>query len=90
MLPYEYMTKKYYSTIETANIFKVSRKTVFQWARDGKIKAVKVGRNYIIPHSAILEKLGKTLGVEKKAAIENAINRALKDYEKTFKLLGQE
>lgn len=90
MLPYKYMTKEYYSTIETANILRVSRKTVFQWARDGKIKAIKVGRNYIIPHSIILEKLGKDIGVENKAAIENAIDKALKDYEKTFRLLGKE
>lgn len=84
------MTKEYYSTIETADILRVSRKTVFQWARDGKIKAIKVGRNYIIPHSAILEKLGKTLGADKKTDIEKAINKALKDYEKTFKMLGKE
>ncbi len=90
MLTYEYMTKEYYSTIEAANILRVSRITVFQWARDGKIKATKVGKNYIIPRSAILEKLGKTLGPDKKADIEKAINKALKDYEKTFKMLGKE
>jgi len=90
MLPYKYMTKEYYSTIEAANILRVSRKTVFQWARDGRIKAIKVGKNYAIPHSAILEKLGKTLGADKKAEIEDAINKALKDYEGTFRMLGQE
>ena len=90
MLPYKYMTKEYYSTIEVANILRVSRKTVFQWAKNGKIKATKVGKNYIIPHSVILEKLGKDIGVEKKAAIEEAIDRALIDYGKTFKLLGKE
>lgn len=84
------MTKEYYSTIEAANILRVSRKTVFQWARDGKIKATKVGRNYVIPHSAILEKLGKTLGENKKNDIEDAIDKALKDYEKTFRMLGKE
>lgn len=84
------MTKEYYSTMEAANIFRVSRKTVFQWARDGKIKATKVGKNYVIPHSAILEKLGKTIGAEKKVEIEKAINKALKDYGKTFRMLGKE
>ncbi len=84
------MTKNYYSTIETANILKVSRKTVYQWARDGKIEALKVGRNYIIPHSALLERLGKDIGFENKTDIENTINKALKDYGKTFKLLGKE
>lgn len=84
------MTKKYYSTIEIANILRVSRKTVFQWARDEKIEAIKVGRNYIIPHSALLEKLGKDLGIKRKTEIENSVNKALKEYEKTFKLLGKE
>ncbi len=84
------MTKEYYSTIEAAKIFKVSRISVFQWARDGKIQATKVGKNYIIPYSAILEKLGETLGSEKKEAIEKAIDRAMKDYKETFKLLGKE
>ena len=84
------MKKEYYSTIEAAKILRVARKTVFQWARDGKIEATKVGRNYIIPRSAILKKLGKILGADKKADIENAIDKALKDYEKAFRLLGKE
>ncbi|OGZ18496.1 MAG: hypothetical protein A2Z68_02240 [Candidatus Nealsonbacteria bacterium RBG_13_38_11] len=84
------MTKEYYSTIETADILRVSRKTIFQWARDGKIKAIKVGKNYVIPHSAILEKLGKSLDENKKNKIESAINKALKDYKETFRMLGKE
>ncbi len=84
------MSKEFYSTIEAADILRVSRKTVFQWARTGKIKATKVGRNYVIPHFALLEKLGQTVGPEKKASIEKAIDKALKDYGKTFKLLGKE
>ena len=90
MLPYEYMTKEYYSTIETANIFRVSRKTVFLWIKTGKIKAIKVGRNFIVPHSSIVEKLGKTLGIEKKAEIETSIDKAMKDFEQTFRKLGKE
>jgi len=90
MLPYEYMTKEYYSTIETANIFRVSRKTVFLWIKMGKIEATKVGRNFIVPHSSIVEKLGKTLGTEKKAKIETSIDRAMKDFEQTFRKLGKE
>lgn len=87
---YTNMPKEYYSTIEVANILRLSRKTVFQWARSGKIKAQKVGRNYIIPHAALLEALGKTVGKEKKEAIEKAIDKALIEYGKTFKLLGRE
>ncbi len=90
MLPYEYMTKEYYSTIEAANIFRVSRKTVFQWIKTGKIKATKVGRNFIVPHSSIVDKLGKTLGTEKKAEIEKSIDKAMEDFEQTFRRLGKE
>jgi len=90
MLPYEYMIKEYYSTTETANIFRVSRKTVFMWIKNGKMKATKVGRNYVVPHSSIVEKLGKTLGTEKKVEIEGSINKAIEDYEQTFRLLGKE
>lgn len=89
MLPYEYMTKEYYSTIEAANILRVSRKTVFQWARDGKIKAAKIGKNYIISHSAILEKLGKTLGADKKATIDKAVKKLLEEYRETFRILAE-
>ena len=84
------MTKEYYSTAEVANIFRVSRITVFNWIKNGKIKAIKVGRNYVILHSSIVEKLGKTLGAEKKIEIEKSIDKAMKDYEQTFRLLAKE
>ena len=90
MLRYKYMIKEYYSTIEVANIFRVSRITVFNWIKNGTIKATKIGRNFIVPHSSIVEKLGKTLGTEKKAEIEESIDKAIKDYEQTFRLLGKE
>ena len=90
MLPYEYMIKEYYSTTDVANIFRVSRKTIFIWIKNGEMKAIKPGRNYVIPHSSIVEKLGKTLGTEKKNEIERVIDKAIKDYEQTFRLLGKE
>ena len=84
------MIKEYYSTIEVANIFRVSRITVFNWIKNGTIKATKIGRNFIVPHSSIVEKLGKTLGTEKKAEIEGSINRAMEDFGQTFRRLGKE
>ncbi len=84
------MIKEYYSTIEVANIFRVSRITVFNWIKSGRMKAVKVGRNYVVPHSSIVEKLGKTLGMEKKAEIEKTIDKAMEDFEQTFRKLGKE
>ena len=74
------MRKDYYSAPEAANIFKVSRMAIVRWIKKGDLKATKVGRNYIIPHSSIVEKLGETIGEEKKADIEKTIDRALKEY----------
>lgn len=84
------MTKEYYSTIEVSNIFKVSRITIFNWIKTGKIKATKIGRNYVVPHSSVVEKLGHKIGDEKKAEIEKTIEKAIKEYEQTFRKLGKE
>jgi len=84
------MTQEYYSTTEVAKIFRVSRKTIFIWIKNGKMKATKVGRNYVVPHSSIVEKMGKELGKEKKAEIEKTIDKAIENYEQTFRRLGKE
>ncbi len=84
------MAKEFYSTTEVANIFNVSRITVFNWIKRGTIEATKIGRNYVIPHRSVVEKLGKVVGDEKKAEIEKTIDRAIKTYEETFRKLGKE
>ncbi|MBI3589085.1 MAG: helix-turn-helix domain-containing protein [Candidatus Liptonbacteria bacterium] len=84
------MPRDYYSTLQAANILRISRIAVFNKIKSGKLKAQKIGRNYIISHASLMEALGKNVGVEKKAAIDRAIDRAMKDYGETFKLLGRE
>ena len=74
------MKKEFYSAPEAANIFKVSRMAVVNWIRTGKLKADKVGRNYVIPHASIVEKLGQTIGEEKKNDIERTINRRSEEH----------
>lgn len=84
------MPKKYYSTTETARILRLSRITVFQRIKSGRLKAEKVGRNYIISHESLMEALGQTIGPERREDIERAIDKALHDYRDTFRLLGKE
>lgn len=84
------MPKKYYSTSEVAHILRLSRVAVFNRIRNNKIKAEKVGRNYIVSHENLLEALGKIVGQERKEEIEKAIDKAIRDYGKTFKMLGRE
>jgi len=84
------MKKEFYSTIEAAKILRLSRIAVFRWVKNGKLKAIRVGRNYIIPHKDLLEALGKEIGTSKKLAIDKAVKKAMKDFKETFKLLGRE
>jgi excisionase family DNA binding protein len=84
------MTKKHYSTAEVARILHISRVSVFNRIKNGRIKAEKVGRNYIVSHESLSEALGKSIGQEKKDNIEKVLDKALKEYEEVFKRLGRE
>ena len=84
------MNQKYYSTSEVANIMHMTRVGVFKRIKNGKIKAEKVGRNYVVTHEDLLEALGKSIGSEKKRNIEKAVDKAIKEYGKTFEALGKE
>ena len=72
------MKKQYYSTSEVANILHLSRISVFNRIKNGKLKAEKIGRNYIISHDSLVEALGKSLGKEKREDIERAVDKATK------------
>lgn len=52
--------KKYFTSTEVAKKLNVSRQTIFRKVKDGKIKAIKVGKNYQIPIAEIrrIEKEG--------------------------------
>jgi excisionase family DNA binding protein len=84
------MPKEFYSTSEVAQILHMSRVGVFKRIRNGKIKGEKIGRNYVVSHESLMEALGRSLGKEKKENIEKAVDKAMREYEKTFKLLGKE
>ena len=79
-----------YSTSEVAEILHQSRIEIFRKIRSGKIKAEKVGRNYVIPHESIIEILGAAIGNRKKREIDRAITKALKEYGSAFKKLAAE
>ena len=63
---------------------------IFRKIKAGKIKAQKIGRNYVIPLESIEEILGETIGTHKKEEIERVIDKALKDYGEAFKRLSEE
>ena len=82
--------KKYYTAPELADILGVSRITVFNRIKQGKIKAEKVGRNYIIHKKDAFPLLSGELDNRTKQRIEKGVNSVLRDYGDVIKRLGQE
>lgn len=80
--------KQYLSTIELAKLLGISRIAVFKKIKTGKIKAIKVGRNYIIDKKEIANILGTSLSDKDKSEIDKAIKKTVKEYSETLKLLG--
>lgn len=77
------------STAELAKLLGVSRIAVFKKIKKGEIRAVKVGRSFIIDKKDIPEIVGGVLTDKKKREIEKAVKKTVKEYSETLKLLGQ-
>lgn len=84
------MKKELISTIAVAKILGISRIAVFKKIKSGEIKAIKVGRNFVIDTTDLPDILNKTLGENKKREIEQAVKRTVREYGETLKLLGSE
>ena len=73
-----------------AKILGLSRIAVYKKVRKGQIKAVKVGRNYVIAKRHIANILGKALGKEDKRQIDDAVKKTVREYGEVLRLLGRE
>jgi len=79
--------KKHISVAELAKILKISRVAVFKRIKNGQIPAQKIGRSYIID----VEDIGKDkLSEKEKETIRKAVQKTVKEYGETLKLLGKE
>lgn len=86
------MTKeinKFITTAELANLLGISRIAVFKKIQKGEIKATKNGRNYVI-NIADVSGLKDKLSASNKKTIKNAVDRTVREYGETLRLLGQE
>ena len=85
------MEKNEYFTIpQLAKILGVSRISVYKKVKKGQIKAVKIGRNFAIPHRQIAGIVGKALRPEDKKEIDYAVRKTFEEYGQVLKLLGSE
>jgi excisionase family DNA binding protein len=84
---------KYISVAELAKILGVSRITVFNKIKNNKIPAEKLGRAYAIPMEFVRNTFFHDTGVlteEKKKNINKIVERVIREYGETLKLLGKE
>lgn len=58
------MDQKPLSVTEVAEIFKVSRYTIYQWAREGRIPFLRIGRRVLFPQKSIDEFCDRQLRLE--------------------------
>jgi len=85
------MKKSQYITIpQLAKILGISRIAVYKKVKQGRIKAVRIGRAFAIPQKQIATILGKTLRKEDKKEIDSAVNKMVTEYGEVLKLLGSE
>ncbi|MBU1131320.1 hypothetical protein KJ840_04260 [Patescibacteria group bacterium] len=82
--------KQFYSTVEVGKLLGISRIAVFKRIKSGKIKAKKVGRNYVIDRANIENPLIDTLNERTKSEIDKAIKKTIKEYGETLKMLAHE
>ncbi len=82
------VTKTYFTTSEVAKMLGISRVTVFRKIKLGEIKAERFGRNFLVPVDQFVQ--NRELTEEKKSEIKKIIDKAVKEYGETFRLLGEE
>jgi len=80
----------YVSVKELADIIGISRVAVFNRIKNGKIKAEKIGRNFVIFKKDVPEVFNPSLSLNDKNELEQGVKKVLKDYGETIKMLGRE
>ena len=65
------------TTAELAKILGISRIAVFKRIKRGQIKAIRVGRNFVIPKDSLPEVLGQVLSKKNKREIETAVKKTV-------------
>ena len=84
------MQKEYLSTAEAAKILGISTVAVWKRIKEGKLKADRFGRNFMIPKSEMEALVDGVLDEVRKKEIQEAVKRVVKEYGQTLKLLGKE
>jgi len=82
--------KRFFTSSELAKLMGVSRVTVFRKIKSGQIKAIKIGRSFVIDKDSLPEITGKVISKASKKEIDVAVKKVVKEYSQTLKMLGRE
>jgi excisionase family DNA binding protein len=82
--------KELMTTAELAKLLGISRVAVFKRIKKGQIKAIRVGKSFVILKDYLPEILGRVLSKNNKSEIEAAVKKTVKEYGQTLRLLGRE
>jgi len=86
--------KEFVSIPQLAEMLGISRIAVYRKVKNGKIKAVKIGRAFAVPYTEVRRLLGKVKGEpltrEEKEQIEKAVAKTVDEYGEVLKKLGKE
>ncbi|OIP22386.1 hypothetical protein COX95_01840 [bacterium CG_4_10_14_0_2_um_filter_33_32] len=77
------------STSEAAEILGISRIGVFKRIRSGKIKAKKIGRNYVVDRDS-LGGIFKKITPKEEKEVKRAVDKVIKEFKPALKKLGKE
>ncbi|MFA7319252.1 MAG: helix-turn-helix domain-containing protein [Parcubacteria group bacterium] len=80
----------FFTTSEAAKILGVSRITIFNRIKTGKLAAIRIGRNYAIPKEELEANLGRELSEEEKSVLSEGVKKVIADYGETLQRLGKE
>ncbi len=75
------------TTKQAAQMLGVSRMQMVRYIQSGKIVAEKVGRSYVIREHD-LDRIFRPLSERDRARVGHAVDRVVKDYGETIRLLG--
>ena len=81
---------EFFTTSEAAKILGISRVAVFNRIKKGKLKAMKIGRNFAIPKEELEDIIGGDLNQEEKEFLTKGVQKVIREYGETLQRLGKE
>lgn len=85
---------EYISIAQLAKILGISRIAVYKKIKQGKIKAIRIGRSFAISKEYVKQNLvdviGEPLNEEEKKEIDKAVKKTIEEYGEVLKRLGKE